>query len=148
MSAELAGLVEQLRAAIASRRALAEAAPHDTPWVADTEHDEPGIWAADLSQPGRCDQHEPGKVNLCDDRPLLWAEDDDPDYAAVLAHTAANDPATIIRHCDAELAILDAFDATPGLETAVRLLAESYGIAVPRTVPTGTGWPQPGTGRA
>lgn len=100
-------LVNRLRKAILARRALAEAAPHDTPWVADTDQDRPGIWAADLSQPGRCDQHEPGKVNLCDDRPLLWAEDDDPDYAAVLAHTAANDPATIIRHCRAELAIID-----------------------------------------
>lgn len=125
----MATLIERLREAICARRALAEAAPHDTPWVADTEHDEPGIWAADLSQPGRCDQHATGKVNLCDDRPLLWAEADDPDYAAVLAHVAANDPATVLRQCDALLALLAVVDpADPGVGVVIRLLSEAYGI--------------------
>lgn len=138
MSAELAGLVEQLRAAIASRRALAEAIEYRD-W-SPVEADDGMLWHLDAptgSENSRTKIAE--SCGCCSIGTLTEAE---------ARHTAANDPASTIRRCDAELAILDAFDATPGLETAVRLLAESYGIAVPRTVPTGTGWPQPGTGRA
>lgn len=100
-------LAEQVRAAILARKHLAEAAPHDAPWVADAEQEDPGVWLADLSRPGRCDQHEPGKVNLCDDRLLLRVDDFYLDYQAVITHIAANDPATVIRRCDADLAILN-----------------------------------------
>lgn len=80
-------IADFLRARIAERRALAEAASPG-PWHANEEHDE--VLAAD-------------GITVADGFALSGRQ-----LRATVDHIAANDPADVIADCDAKLALIDA----------------------------------------
>ncbi|WP_280389843.1 DUF6221 family protein [Nocardia wallacei] len=73
--------------------ALAARGAPDTRWVVDGGE----VWAVcgDMTT-NRCDQHELGRPNMCDDIPVGGDPDFDPGGHKA-AHIAANDPAHVLR---------------------------------------------------
>ncbi len=125
-------LAEFLLARIAEdKRTAQEAVDPGYRWTADEadvfEH-------GDLNDPERCQHHDAGKPNLCEDARLLqvdsaFAHDRD---EAVATHIAHWDPVRVLAECDAKRRIVEQVEDVKWTgsyavrDTVLRLLALSY----------------------
>lgn len=112
-------LIKRLSEAIAARRALAEAIEHRE-WN-PVEAEDGLMWHLDApSGDPKCEAKIAESCGCCSIGTLTEAE---------ARHIAANDPAAVLRQCDALLALLAVVNPTdPGVGVVIRVLAEAYGI--------------------
>lgn len=87
---------------------------HGTTWIAGSKAADDGgsgLWESrGLDATDRCDEHDPGLPNHCDDVLIATFDDFYADFPAQIAHAAHWNPAAVLADIAAKRALLDYLD--------------------------------------